>query len=64
MERHEIKQMVKLSTPESQRQRAEYLAEIGRFKDMVRDCSAERSHGASEISLEEGQDCLRRFVSI
>lgn len=63
VERHEIKQMVKLSTPEADRQRAEYLAEIGKFKDMVRDCSRDRSVSSGQISIEEGMECLRKFVS-
>ena len=64
MEKHEVKQMVKLSTPDSERHRAEYLAEIGMFKDMIRDCSLERSHGSTEISVEEIQDCLKNYVSL
>ena len=66
VERHEIKQSVKLAKPDMEKDRQAYLDEIGRFKDMVRDCdekTPESNRGDGEISYEEGQRCLHEFVS-
>jgi len=64
VERHEIKQSVKLAKPDMEKDRQAYLDEIGRFKDMVRDCdekTPESNRGDGEISYEEGQRCLHEF---
>ena len=63
MERHEIKQAVKLSQPDMEKEREKYLAEIAKFKDMVRDCDVDKTDSNGEITNEEGLQCLQQFVS-
>lgn len=63
MERHEIKQAVKLSQPDMEKEREKYLDEIAKFKDMVRDCDVDKTDSNGEITNEEGLQCLQQFVS-
>ena len=68
VEKHEIKQMVQLTSPTVERDRAAYLAEIGKFKDMVKDCDQDRfpnaggRSGDNEIGFDEGIECLQKYV--
>ena len=67
VERHEIKQAVKLASPDMENDRKIYLDEIARFKDMVKACDTEDitgNRGDGEIDFEEGQACLNENVSI
>ena len=67
VERHEIKQAVKLASPDMEKDRKVYLDEIARFKDMVKACdkiTPDSSRGDGEIDFEEGQACLNKNVSI
>ena len=67
VERHEIKQAVKLASPDMEKDRKIYLDEISRFKDMVKACdkiTSDSSRGDGEIDFEEGQACLNENVSI
>ena len=67
VERHEIKQAVKLASPDMEKDRKVYLDEIARFKDMVKACdkiTPDSSRGDGEIDFEEGQACLNENVSI
>ena len=61
VERHEIKQAVKLASPDMEKDRKVYLDEIARIKDMVKACD---KRGDGEIDFEEGQACLNENVSI
>jgi len=67
VEKHEIKQMVQLTSPTVERDRAAYLAEIGKFKDMVKDCDQDRfpnaggRSGDNEIGFDEGIECLKKY---
>ena len=69
VEKTEIKQMVMLTSPTRERDRAAYLAEIGKFKDMVKDCDKDRipnsggRSGDNEVTVQEGIECLQNFVS-
>merc|ERR1711997_160685 len=61
VERHEIKQAVKLASPDMEKDRKVYLDEIAKFKDMVKACdkiTPDSSRGDGEIDFEEGQACL------
>ena len=52
VERHEIKQAVKLASPDMEKDRKVYLDEIARFKDMVKACdkiTPDSSRGDGEI---------------
>ena len=67
VERHEIKQAVKLASPDMEKDRKVYLDEIAKFKDMVKACDKIKpnsSRGDGEIDFEEGQACLNENVSI
>ena len=67
VERHEIKQAVKLASPDMEKDRKIYLDEIASFKDMVKACDTEDitgNRGDGEIDFEEGQACLNENVSI
>jgi Ca2+-binding EF-hand superfamily protein len=59
----EIKNMVKLVTPSGNPGREAYLAEVGKFKDMARDCNIDNDDGSGTITKEEGIACLRNFVN-
>ena len=61
VEKHEIKQMVKLTSPDANRDRAAYLAEVGKFKDLMRDCNKDDPNDG-HISVEEGIECIKNFV--
>ena len=66
VERHEIKQAVKLASPDMEKDRKIYLDEIASFKDMVKACDTEDitgNRGDGEIDFEEGQACLNENVS-
>ena len=66
VERHEIKQAVKLASPDMEKDRKVYLDEIAKFKDMVKACdkiTPDSSRGDGEIDFEEGQACLNENVS-
>ena len=69
VEKHEIKQMVQLTSPTRERDRAAYLAEIGKFKEMIKDCDQDRlpnsggRSGDNEIGVDEGIECLKKYVS-
>ena len=60
--------MVQLTSPTVERDRAAYLAEIGKFKDMVKDCDQDRfpnaggRSGDNEIGFDEGIECLKKYV--
>ena len=60
--------MVQLTSPTVERDRAAYLAEIGKFKDMVKDCDQDRfpnaggRSGDNEIGFDEGIECLQKYV--
>merc|ERR1712129_120018 len=61
VERHEIKQAVKLASPDMEKDRKTYLDEIARFKDIVKACdkiTPDSSRGDGEIDFKEGQACL------
>ena len=67
VERHEIKQAVKLASPDMEKDKKTYLDEIARFKDMVKACDTEDitgNRGDGEIDFEEGEACLKENVSI
>jgi hypothetical protein len=55
--------MVKLVTPSGNPGREAYLAEVGKFKDMARDCNLEDDDATGTITKEEGIACLRNFVN-
>ena len=61
--------MVMLTSPTRERDRQAYLAEIGKFKDMVKDCDQDRipnsggRSGDNEVTVQEGIECLQKFVS-
>ena len=59
VERHEIKQMVQLAGPQIEHDRQAYLDEVGKFKDMIRDCDVDKDDG--EITPQEGVVCLERY---
>ena len=61
VEKHEIKQMVKLTSPDANRDRAAYLAEVGKFKDLMRDCNKDDPNDG-HISVEEGIECIKNYV--
>ena len=66
VERHEIKQAVKLASPDMEKDRKTYLDEIARFKDIVKACdkiTPDSSRGDGEIDFKEGQECLNENVS-
>ena len=60
--------MVQLTNPTVERDRAAYLKEIGKFKDMVKDCDKDRfpnaggRSGDNEIGIDEGIECLQKYV--
>merc|ERR1712048_1351073 len=43
------------------KKREKYLAEIAKFKDMVRDCDVDKTDSNGEITNEEGLQCLQQF---
>ena len=49
-----------MSSPDANMNRSAYLAEVGKFKNLMRDCNADDSDGI--ITLEEGIRCMRNFV--
>ena len=50
-----------MAGPGKERDREAYLAEIGKFKDLIRDCDSDKS--TEDITQEEGINCLQNFVS-
>ena len=49
-----------MASPDAGRNRESYLFEIGKFKDMVRDCNNDEDEHT--ISVTEGMKCLHHFV--
>ena len=61
VERHEVKQNVRMASPDASSNRESYLYEIGKFKDLVRDCN-QNNENDHLITVAEGIECLSKFV--
>merc|ERR1712110_1347412 len=53
VERHEVKQNVRMASPDASSNRESYLYEIGKFKDLVRDCN-QNNENDHLITVAEG----------
>jgi len=60
VERHEVKQNVRMASPDASSNRESYLYEIGKFKDLVRDCN-QNNENDHLITVAEGIECLSKF---
>merc|ERR1712226_526576 len=59
-ESHEVKQNVRMASPDASSNRESYLYEIGKFKDLVRDCN-QNNENDHLITVAEGIECLGKF---
>ena len=50
-----------MASPDASSNRESYLYEIGKFKDLVRDCN-QNNENDHLITVAEGIECLSKFV--